>query len=217
MSNAENEDKVAKNSCDKCRKAGFPVCIGHGASSNGDDNDESESYGKDNSVQPSDESITPALESQLSLKLEPKGWLFLLEKLADLKNNGMLIIDNNFEQGILTISTKVSPEGEAASVVEKYLEMLLEEFANFKKQLELEGQDLTGYTDTRTANGLVLRIPSAKNYDRFIEQLNNKGLLSLERPRQNADNSENNTPSVGMTPFKMVPTPPAMQSKKSTS
>ncbi|KTC85213.1 hypothetical protein [Legionella brunensis] len=157
---------------------------------------------------------TPVLEKQLSLKLEPKNWLILLKKLVDLKNAGLLIVDEQASKGILTITSKVSPFGDNAALIEDYLALLHEEFTKFTKQLHKEGVDVAGFTETKSYNNLVFRIPSTTNYDRFINQLKSQDLLLSAKGLENTVESEDEYTPCDISPLSTVPVPKNEKSRK---
>ncbi|CEK11686.1 hypothetical protein [Legionella hackeliae] len=158
--------------------------------------------------------ITPSLQPQLSLKLEPKGWLVLLEKLLDLKNAGLLKIDNDFEKGMLTIISKVSSSNDNATTIDRYLAVLNAEFTLLKNQLQTQKIDVSNYTQASSNNQTVFRIPSGKHYDQFIEQLKNQELLSFLAKKEQVVAAEEDNLNFELSPFSMVPVPKGGRHKK---
>jgi hypothetical protein len=103
------------------------------------------------------------------------------QEISDLLSNNILTIDSNSALGILTLRLLFNPGLlglNAGLALKRYLDTLLEELEEFKKQHGISANCVTYQKDT-SGNILSFRIhlPSSTLYDTFISQLMGKSLL----------------------------------------
>lgn len=211
----EELDAIAKNPCKLCSMKGRKICGcggGGGGPGGGSEADSGDDEAEDNTLDASggrdkipesdDEyyidmeldsfSSTDELESEDEEKeaeeeLTPEELSALLEEIS-----GLVKIERDDESGILKIASVRPFSSSEAQRILQYINLIEAEFESFKEELQAAGENLSGYTATRTENSLIIRIPS-KNYDRFIDRLNSKHLLDFsgKAAKENtADNPE---------------------------
>ncbi|KTD33393.1 hypothetical protein Lnau_3041 [Legionella nautarum] len=230
----EELDAIAKNPCKLCSMRGRKVCGcggGGGPGGSGDDaasGDEKEeskaldfSGEIDQTPESDDEnyigmeldhsslSTTDELEPEDDDKLEAKKELTPEEISALLEEiSGLVKIERDDESGIVKIASVRPFSSPEAQRILQYISLIEAEFEAFKEELQAAGENLSGYTATRTENSLIIRIPS-KNYDRFIERLESKHLLDLggKAAKENTADTPEQKEGHRFSPFSTRPVP----------
>ncbi len=199
----ELEEQVGKKPCTRCSARKLRVCkCGPGGGGGGSNSDGTDTY--------DDEQATDTEEDTggltLTPTLQPEEIAAMLDQLAN-----FLTIRQDDEAGILAISSLrlfLSPE---ARLLRNYINMITAELATFKHQLEREGVNLAGYSATLTGSSLVIRIPSVKNYERFIARLGARNLLDIAAKvaKEAKDSEPESAPAHRFSPFstRLVPVP----------
>lgn len=201
MKKKEELDGVTKNPCKLCSMRGRKVCGCGGGSGGGsggdaasgddeDDKKELDSIGElDETAKIDDKNYfdmelvaSSALEPgklEFEDELEPEDKLTDQELSALLEElSGLLRIERDDDSGILKIASVRPFSSPEAQRILQYIKLIEAEFEAFKEELQESGENLSGYTATRTENSLIIRIPS-KNYDLFMARLENKHLLDF--------------------------------------
>jgi DNA-directed RNA polymerase subunit F len=197
----EELDAIAKNPCKLCSMKGRKICGcggGGGPGGNGsddasseDENDENnqlDASGGMNKVPESDDEyytdmdldlfssadeLESEAEDEAEEELTPEELRELLEEIS-----GLVKIERDDESGILKVASVRPFSSSEAQRILQYISLIEAEFEAFIEELQAAGENVRGYTATRTENSLIIRIPS-KNYDRFIERLDSKHLLDF--------------------------------------
>jgi hypothetical protein len=111
---------------------------------------------------------------------------FAPEIIAELVDEGLLVINNNRESMTLTIKLQCEPNSlskEQRQELKKFMSAIIKEFNAFKEQHQLSG-DCINMIQDKEGNILSLRIslPTLKLYDEFIRKLANN-LLPAANPK----------------------------------
>ncbi|MBA2649949.1 MAG: hypothetical protein H0U75_10235 [Legionella sp.] len=171
--NKENQDSIQsmiqKNPCGLCRKAGLPLCKGnHGKS--GTNTGESHFSGHKDS----DESVDLSAEKKQSVSYSSTSsdLFFDLERLGD-----TLLIISDSSRGILSIYLKPCSEERDESDAVSFLRFIRMAFNEFKLFCKQQGLNVENFACNSDPNELIIRLPSPKYYDAFIQSLVDKKLF----------------------------------------
>lgn len=225
--NKEKEKKDAaeeavKTRCKTCFKEISPQrkCFGHGggggSSDELEDDDSKEGYEPEpfENTSPADQ-LTPE-ELPIDEGINARGGSgqqteeelqFDLERIMEL-----VVFNNDSGKGILTIRAKPGHLVGDEKEIEEFLKAIEAAFEQFRSDLKKQGIAVDDFTCIHNKNELIIRIPSPKYFDAFIQDLAAKKLLPSENTKQN-ESLHNAT--VSPTPFALTPSP--IRSKKDDS
>lgn len=222
--NKENEKKEAaaealRTRCKTCFKEISPkrICGGHGGGGGGGGSTSTESEKGSGAAEPEDmPSEIKSKSGELSFDQVNEEGLKLTEHLteADLlfdleRVKELFLIDNDSERGILTIRAKPGHSSNDDEEIQRYLEAINAVFEQFKIVLEQKGIPVEHFTCILNKNELVIRIPSPKYFDAFIQELLTKQLLPVISPKLDDEKQ-----SVVTSPTPFAKSPPPSVSKK---
>lgn len=227
---AEKKEAVAEAVKVRCRicfkeTAPTPRCFGHGGGGGGgglgntsEDKATPSASGTQSSTQ--SEKITDTEEwlsesnsmsdTELESTLDEKS--FNPEIIAELIAKGLLLIDNDRESMTLSITLQCEPNSltkEQRHELKKFMEAILKEFDEFKKENHLSN-DCIKITHDEKGNILSLRItmPTLALYDAFIQRLANN-LIPSPSPKIQKDEV--------IKDHNLAPNPFSMEPKSSSS
>lgn len=219
-------EETMKTRCKSCFKEIAPVrrCGGHGGGGGGSDSgdDASNEDGMEADVD-SALGVNPAnsMADELmfgsadweSMILQPDDLDFDEEIISELLVDGLLVINNHSDKGILTFELRCSPN--ALSQVQrdelkKYFNAIQNELEQFKEENGISDECKKINTDA-AGNILSLRItlPSPALYDAFIQRLAKQHLIPLQNvdPKNNERVEYPKGNQFSPTPFATTPKP----------
>lgn len=212
---------IKNNPCSLCRAKRLPVCKCTGASSGGagggsggssgssseeKDNNSALSAGPSNLNTDTSEFYSPTLEASSSSFKQPQKEMIDPSKLEQIEK--LLIIENDGGRGILKIRLKPGLTDDEQEQASKFLDELEAEFHNFKAELKAKGIAVDHFKVTANKHELIMRIPSPKYYDAFLQRLIAKSLLPLSVLTQKQHKDEKQIAQSAIpTAFTTKPTP----------
>ncbi|KTD49721.1 hypothetical protein Lqui_1932 [Legionella quinlivanii] len=213
----------AKVRCKTCFKeiAPTPRCFGHGGGGGGGGGaEESSENASSQSLELSLTNLSPLADDEDFLvefnpienidESESDDELFDPEIIAELIEQGLLLVNNDPESMTLTIKLQCDPDTlseKQRNELKKFMVAIVKEFNSFKNQQHLGGDCIHLVEDTKK-NILSLRInlPTRSLYDAFIQQLANN-LLPTPRPAAINEKSREEKKGLVSSPLAMEPKP----------
>lgn len=184
----ERAKAIENNPCGLCKAAGLPICRGHARGAGG----------KSEELDEEDLDMKSSERAELTLELKPT----LPSSLGWEQLNALFLMTNLASQGIFSLRPRPKLALENDREIQEFIRQVKLEFDQFKQVLEKKGIPVEHYSATINKNELIIRIPSPKMYDAFIQQLVNKNLLANQlTPRV----SPQMTPVPSLTPFAINP------------
>lgn len=189
----------------------LPICKCHGGgggggeSKGGDSKEDSKSGLSEHTPKKSKSNPEELIFDEGLEKKDPSAQATEEQAVFDLERMMQLLLFNNDSgRGILTIRAKPGHSLDDEKEIQEFLQAIKVAFDQFKIALEKQGIPVDNFTAISNKNELVIRIPSSKYFDAFIQELAVKKLLPSDHAKQ-YDEKQNLATSP--TPFAKTPSP----------
>lgn len=193
MSNAKDPltQAIQNNPCGMCRAKRLPTCIcKRGSGGSGDV--EEESTEKDNAIQAT--AHAPTLEHLKTIFLTSPVWQPVPNADDSYTYNdpqGLFTIKLDLCAGTLELTKRPGLSKEELQQLEKFLDVIENEFHAFKAELQAKGINTQAFQCHHENGSLTIKIPHPKYFDAFIQQLVDNQLLTTNTMNK-AHSSEGN-------------------------
>lgn len=181
---SENNKLVAKNNnpCGICRAMGFLSCKGHGGGGGSDSSNNSGETNTKAGLTASNQSPINNTAPMTDIAVTSEA-LWIESQLFSNKiinyDAGLFFIESDRLRGNLIFQIKPELTNADIQIALAFLNIVKNEFAEFKNQLADQGIPVNKFTADLKDNKLTIHIPVPKYYDAFIKRLESKNLLPV--------------------------------------